>query len=267
MNYEIDSRAIDALRFWDQSCLEDVRLSCKELFSTEAFCEHMEKVSDRDGATILEVGSNTGCLVDYLLQNTNYNYDRICLFEPIPLYSRWAKFKYAKLLSKPFVEVFECALSDGSSMFSDIYFCEDFNKGLLCEGLEEPKSFDKLNLGFNFMSPELKASSLESKKKLINLSVPSLALDKINMAFERINLIKIDVLGWESHVLKGMKDVLSIFKPYLLIKVLNGVNNIKKNQLAQTLNEAGYFTDPETWPEHTFNLNLQCENQRKNVDL
>ena len=72
--------------------------------------------------------------------------------------------------------------------------------------------------------------------------IKSLPLDSID--FPQIDVIKIDVQGWENKVLDGAKNILSKYKPILIIEIeshqLIKVNSTP-HQLIERIRDMGYY--------------------------
>jgi len=219
------------LSSWDEDCL---RILHKGI--------NIPQLDKSKPLNVIDVGGNTGMFVEYLLNHTEYSLDRVVMFEPVPLYARWASFKYSKLLSKPFVQTVEAGLSDETG---------DCEIAVNKDG----------NLGWNTMVPEWKENYFCSDN-IIRTRV--FKFDDIVDTFELdgIDLVKIDTEGWELNVMKGMLESIKKFKPVLLVEIAEGSNHLKIDELKSFLGELrsiGYeFT--ENWPDKTFDLVLSANN-------
>lgn len=84
--------------------------------------------------------------------------------------------------------------------------------------------------------------TLEINKSDNNVKVNSILLDNMNL-FE-IDIIKIDVQGWELNVLNGAKKLIERDKPILIIEFEKNQlakNNISCEFLANSIREMGYY--------------------------
>ena len=227
-NWKINVEVAQNLSFWDEACLRNLHSDI-----------NIPQLDKSKPLNVIDVGANTGMFVEYLLNHTEYSLDRVVMFEPVPLYARWASFKYSKLLSKPFVQIAEAGLSDETGD---------------CEIAVNNKDG---NLGWNTMVPEWKENCSDN---IIRAHV--FKFDDIVDTFklDGIDLVKIDTEGWELNVMKGMLETIKKFKPVLLTEIANGSNHLKIDELKSFLGELrsiGYeFT--EDWPDKTFDLVLSA---------
>ena len=100
-SWKINIEVAQNLSFWDEACLGNLH---KDI--------NIPQLDKSKPLNVIDVGGNTGMFVEYLLNHTEYLLDRVVMFEPVPLYTRWASFKCSNLLSKPLVQIVEAGLSD-----------------------------------------------------------------------------------------------------------------------------------------------------------
>ena len=227
--WEITHKSAKFLSRWDMVCANNLKnIKIPQLRTDKKL-------------TVIDVGANTGTFAELLLKETPYDFDQLILFEPVPLYSRWASFKFSCLLDDPCVKVFEYALSD--------------KKGIEKIAINNKDG----NFGWNTMVEDWQESCSDSV-----LNIPTLPFDEVykKLQLKDIDLIKIDVEGYEVKVLKGMKETLASLeeKPPIIVEIADGSSHHDLNELKITLNNLknlGYvFDDIKEWPQKTFDLTL-----------
>jgi len=227
--WKVTHNSAKNLSRWDTVCLNELRNVKDKLPALR---------TDKK-LTVVDVGANTGTFAELLLDETPYEFDRILLFEPVPLYSRWASFKFACLVQNPSVEVFEYALSDKRGV------------GKIAVNNKDG------NFGWNTMVKDWQKDCSDAI-----LSIPMVPFDEIYPDFklEGVDLIKIDVEGYEVNVLNGMKETLTREKPPIVVEIADGSKHHNMNNLKIVLNnlkDLGYVFDAvDKWPEGTFDLVL-----------
>jgi len=100
-----------------------------------------------------------------------------------------------------------------------------------------------VNLYYNEREKNLGMVSTTPLEKGIKEEVEVVSLDSYlkNESFTRIDLIKIDIEGFEYPALLGMKETLATFHPTLLIEILDGNESINQISKCDTLlKEFGY---------------------------
>ena len=229
--WKVTDKSAKNLTRWDSIILNHLRDTVKELPDL-----------DKDKKlTIVDIGANTGTFAELMLTETPYKFERMLLFEPASLYARWAAFKFSCLLRDPAIEIMEYALSD--------------ERGVAKLAIDD-KGFD---FGHNTM--------VESwhKDYASFLDVITVPFDEIYETFQFVNgidLIRINVQGYEVKVLNGMKETLKLLddKPPIVVAITDGTKHHDMPNLEILLNnlkDLGYcFDNTETWQEETFNLTL-----------
>lgn len=148
----------------------------------------------KDGDWILDIGANVGHYTKRLSELVGAN-GRVIAFEPVPitffiLSANSQLFKYQN------VTLINAAVSDNIDTV----------------GITIPKFLTGLN---NYYQAHL------TSDKNSTLSVLTLALDSIICIHQKIALIKIDVEGHESSVLAGMKNIINLSHPVLIVETSN----------------------------------------------
>jgi FkbM family methyltransferase len=227
--WKVTSQSAKNLARWDTIALNGLKDKLSKL----------PKLDTGKKLTVIDIGANTGCFAEVMLTETPYEFERMLLFEPASLYARWAAFKFSCLLHDPAVEIMEYALSD--------------ERGVAKLAIED-KGFD---FGRNTM--------VESRHKDYTsfLDVITVPFDEIYETFQFVNgidLIKINVEGYEVEVLNGMKKTLKSLrsKPPMLINIANGSKHHDMRNLEILLNnlkDLNYIYDNiGKWPKETFDL-------------
>lgn len=227
--WKITDKSAKNLTRWDTVCKNDLRDTVRKL----------PKLDLGKKLTVIDIGANTGCFSEILLEESPYKFERILLFEPVSLYARWAAFKFSCLLNDPAIEVMEYALSD--------------KRGVAKMGVD--------NKGFNFGRNSM--VEIWSDKFESFIDVVTVPFDEIYKTFQFVNgidLIKIDVEGHEIEVLNGMKGTLKALKnkPPLIVEIAGGSEHHEIGKLKTLLNnlrDLNYiFDDIGKWPKETFDL-------------
>ena len=228
--WKVTHKSAANLARWDAVCMNELR-NVKD---------KLPALNTEKKLTIIDVGANTGTFAELMLKESPYKFERILLFEPVPLYARWAAFKFSCLVSDPSIDVMEYSLSD--------------KKGIGKIAINNRDS----NFGWNTMVKDWQKDCSDTI-----LDVPMVPFDEIYQTLQfknGIDLIKIDVEGYEVKVLNGMKETLMSLeeKPPLVVEIADGSKHHDMENLQITLNnlkDLGYiFDDVEKWPKGTFDL-------------
>lgn len=182
-------------------------------------CENIVKkyIKYLNKSDILDIGSNVGFFSEAIAKNMKYR--SIHLFEPSKEY-----YEYSKILLQK---------------YNNIYFN---NYGL--SNIDETKILYKSpnkNIGWNtFLEKDP-----NQKDDFINNMIKEECIVKKLDDYEinNVDFIKIDVEGFEHKVLEGGMQLISKFKPYLLIEVGWGTNHPNWDECEKQYNklfEIGY---------------------------
>ena len=228
--WKVTAQSAKNLTRWDTTCTNELR-NVKD---------KLPELNKEKKLTIIDVGANTGTFAELMLNESPYEFERMLLFEPVPLYARWAAFKFSCLISDPSIEIMEYSLSDERGIGKIAINNKD------------------CNFGWNTMVKDWQKDCSGSI-----LDVPMVPFDEVYPTFQLkngIDLIKIDVEGYEVKVLNGMKETLTNLeeKPPLVVEIADGSKHHDMKNLQITLNnlkDLGYvFDDVEKWPEGTFDI-------------
>jgi FkbM family methyltransferase len=169
----------------------------------------------KQGMVILDVGGNIGETALNFAKLTGVN-GRVISFEPVP--ETYRKFLVnLKLNDFSWLKAEQIALSDTTEK---LYF--------------DPASYN--NSGGIYMRKNTDG---------LNFSVNALRLDEyvISENLARVDLVKIDVEGFELNVLKGAVHTLKLMRPVLFVEI-NGYNLSRQQastaQIFNLLSDAGY---------------------------
>jgi FkbM family methyltransferase len=174
--------------------------------------EHMTKYQHLlENKVILDIGSNFGYFSRVVADNVNYK--EIHLFEPCNQYHN----ESIKLLSDK-KNIYHNNVAIGSQSQKLTLYKErlDSNPGWNTLLKKDPMQHDGF---YNNLTPE---------------EVQVVKLDEYYKDINQIDFIKIDVEGWERHVLEGAFELIEKFKPYLLIEVAWGVSHPEWSLCQQT---------------------------------
>jgi FkbM family methyltransferase len=173
-----------------------------------------------EGDIVLDIGANIGI---YTLLSSVYagNTGMVHAFEPSlkPFKELNQNIEYNALKN---VRTYNCAVSDKSDEMLELY--------------EDMQGIDVLN---NLIKPVTSASVCT---KVTTISLDDFVL-RNNVDVSRIKLVKIDVEGWELHVLHGAKLLLGNESPMAFLIEFTGENAIepdKPNSIYDLMNEYGY---------------------------
>jgi FkbM family methyltransferase len=177
----------------------------------------------KNSHVILDIGANTG-IYSLISQAVNSS-AKVYAFEPVKRV--FDKLQFNTQLNNYPIECFECAISnaDGEAFIYDTptphVYSVAVNKNI--SGLE------------NTIVTKIKTLKLSTFIKQNNLS--------------KIDLIKIDVETHEPEVLEGMEDFLQLYKPTLLIEVLNDEIAFKIQKLIQNIDYLYFDIDEINLPK------------------
>jgi len=165
----------------------------------------------KSSLNIIDVGASDGIASKFFLNNLNVR--KIICFEPDKNYVKILKNLNKKIIVKPYAigektkytKVYYPEYSLFGKKYRLITYCY-YNKDILNKQLE---------LDFKF----------RKKLTIIKQKIKIKKIKKINI---RIDLIKIDVNGYEFSVIKGIKDIIKRDRPALLIETGSEINKIKK---------------------------------------
>jgi FkbM family methyltransferase len=187
----------------------------------------------KEDGVFIDIGANIGLYTLYASQVTNKN-ARIISFEPFSENFKTLSQNIA-LNDLSNVRLEKIAIGEKDGMVNLYYDEQDKNLGMV--------STKPLEKG---LKEEVKVVTLDSYLK-----------DK---AIAKIDLIKIDIEGFEYSALLGMKNTLATFYPTLLIEILNhNVSSGQDSNCDSLLNDLGYkkyfIDDNGKLSENNVNLN------------
>jgi len=142
---------------------------------------------------VVDVGAHVGISVHHWAKHFN----KVSAFEPMKDHFDCLK-KNTEQLSN--VEIYNTAVSD--------------QEGLLYGSYRSTKNSGS----FQLLDSSYKQPNKKSPRQLYEISVKK--LDSFN--FDNLNLLKIDVEGWEFEVLKGAIETIKNHKPVLLVEFTGG---------------------------------------------
>lgn len=155
----------------------------------QAVMEHLP-----DGGTLIDIGANVGSVTRAAIDS---RHARVIAFEPVPAYHERCRELCPEAVVEPY------ALGD-----------QTLPRTLWC---------DDTNLGWNTMVAE------RAEPKMTPISVPVLTFDNYAAAYADtitdIDVVKIDVEGYEYAVLGGMRATLSRFHPVLVVELGWGISH------------------------------------------
>jgi FkbM family methyltransferase len=149
-------------------------------------------------AVILDVGSNIGLFAQAVVNTVPYKH--LHLFEPSREYSQVGQ---QLLQDAKNITHHNLALGSTNSEIK-LFKC---NTG---------------NIGWNTMLPKDPNATGDFTQDLDQEMVQQVVLDQYLTNLDQLDFVKIDVEGFEHHVLTGAFDTIAKFKPYLLIEVAWG---------------------------------------------
>lgn len=137
----------------------------------------------------LDVGANIGCTALALSQLC----DKVHAFEPVPSTYRYLA---ANVAAEPKVRTYNMGLGNRNKV-SEI-------------------TYDTQNRSGGFVSDKTKASGGHTVEPIILRKFDSI---RRKLGIERVDFVKIDVEGFEGHVLRGMKRTLRKFRPVVTLEL------------------------------------------------
>jgi len=155
--------------------------------------EHLYAIA-KTARTIVDVGTNNGWVLMNMAAITKLNNGFVYGFEPHPV-------TYKRCIKN--IEV------------SDITNCKVFNMG--CGETETEFSMTVVKDSNSGQNRIINGSDTEEKENAVMIKVAR--LDKQLAEVSNIDLIKIDVEGFEMHVLKGAYSILKKHKPVLFVEI------------------------------------------------
>ncbi|MFN2542645.1 MAG: FkbM family methyltransferase [Chthoniobacterales bacterium] len=158
--------------------------SIKEIVLMSAWCSGIQN------PVIVDVGANNGFIATQLAQLLRERHPRIYAFEPVP--STFAQLKLAidRLGLNEFIVPICCALSDTNDV------------ARICYNPRES------------LFAQLRSDSTNPRVGGCSASAATLTLDQVISSLSlKLSLIKIDVEGFEAHVLRGAANLLSMNEP------------------------------------------------------
>lgn len=165
--------------------------------------------------TILDIGANTG-LFSLVAQALN-SQSRVHAFEPIDRFA--AELERNRRLNGFDIRVWRQAVSnhDGETVIYDLPLKQHYHASLI----------------------ESEASRHHGGGRLIKRNVQTISLDTFiqKQGLERVDLMKIDVEGYEPEVLEGMGDSLAAMRPTLLLEIQS---DERARRIETVLKDLGY---------------------------
>lgn len=168
----------------------------RELVNSTLVRGHIRPVEEwlrqRPGSVVLDIGSNIGGFVESWLKE---GASRVHAFEPVP---QWYKKLYARFGSDPRVKLNRVAVSDRVGMVTGARI-------LNCHTLADPSTV-KLDIALE----DTGAFDFETT-----------TIDEYVREYEvtRLDLIKLDVDGYEPQAVRGMLGTLQRLRPMLMIEL------------------------------------------------
>lgn len=163
----------------------------------------------RSDATVIDVGANIGWFTYEISKLLNHN-GRVIAVEP----DERNLIRLHRVLSrkriKPLVEVLSCGLSD------------------------------RENSGYLILDERNPANHKVTETSDQDIEIDLKTLDQITMNVPKIDLIKIDVQGYELKVLKGSTNTLSRYRPILLIEIDNRFSTDQSELVLKFVTEFKY---------------------------
>jgi FkbM family methyltransferase len=200
--------------FAEQRFVSDKHVAEKDMF--EYF---LDEISSSNHNTFVDIGANVGIYsVLFAVRHQRSNHVKAHAFEPLQRnVQRIEKNKRINSISEKSIEIHDVALS---------------NRQEITEIKHEPWNYGSASLASRQSSILKRTERVECKK-----------LDDYSHEISKIDLIKIDVEGWENHVLKGGEEILQRDRPDLIIEIhpedLEDQNQSIKG-LLEHLSEYGY---------------------------
>jgi len=148
---------------------------------------------------IMDIGSNVGFFSEAIIKNLNYK--SIHLFEP----------------SKEYYEYSKKILNNYNNIYFNNYGLSDKNEKKILY------KCSKQNIGWNTF---LKKDPYQNDNFINTMKKEICVLKKLDdYKINKLDFIKIDVEGFENKVLAGGMNIISKFKPFILIEVGWGTNH------------------------------------------
>ena len=128
----------------------------------------------------------------------------------------WAPLFEKVVAFEPMVDHYECLLKN-TARFNNVeaHNCAISNESRMLRGA--------YRTGKNSGSFQLLDDDWSTKKETTIYDIPSRRLDEF--VFDHVDLIKVDVEGWEFEVLKGAKNTIMTHRPVLMIEFTEGGNH------------------------------------------
>lgn len=150
----------------------------------------------------------------------------------------WAPVFEKVIAFEPMVDHYEC-LKENTEKFSnvEIHNCAISNESRMLRGMYRSL---KNSGSFQLLTDDWEPNPRKSSKIY---QIPSRRLDEFE--FTEVDLIKIDVEGWELEVLRGAKETISNNKPILLVEYTGGndrksLRTYNDEEYHQLIHELGY---------------------------
>lgn len=195
----------------------------------------------RPGNTFVDVGANIGYFS--LLASGNFPRGRIISLEPVSKSFEALKANIA-LNKINNIEAFNIAAGKTEET-STIYLAGDDNTGM--SSLHQPENYSG-------QTEMVKVTRLDQ-----------LAVD---LKLEQIDVIKIDVEGYELAVLEGMKEVMEKFRPHILLELNPHTLSYFNLKPADVINyTAGFSYDAYSLAESGKLTQLSSENPVESIDV
>jgi FkbM family methyltransferase len=166
-----------------------------------------------ENCVAIDVGSNTGGVAGSFCAK---GYKEVHLFEPSPRMIESSKISLEKYKDKCFFN--QCGVSDVPKTLRNIKLLQSW---ILCGDGEH----------YNYpVSPG--ALALQPEPFDANL----IALDDYCKDFTRLDLLKIDVEGYEYKVLRGAEKTIQKFKPVIILELSLYIKDIEKIEIIHFIN-------------------------------
>lgn len=160
----------------------------------------------RPNSEMLDIGANIGLVTLGVMKKAKekgISIRRVHCFECMP--TTFFLLSENTLPYKDIVYLYPCAVSEKQSLCN--ISVNEYNQGCnyIYETNDSIHTYDHIKYG----------EYTENKRMFL----PSISLDTISYQFQDISVVKIDVEGFEEHVLRGMTSILKTHRPVIVVEV------------------------------------------------
>jgi FkbM family methyltransferase len=210
----IYKKSISLDKLWDEEIIDEI-------------LNNLEENTD-----IIDIGANIGLITLGILKKANQNntkINNIHCFECDPKIITLLSYNISSIKN---IIMYPFALSDTQELCNMTTLEENMGCNYIFKSNNNEK---EINYDYSMLF------RTSNHKQNTNTNILAIPLDSIKYNFKKkVSIIKIDVEGYEIKVIKGAMDIISIYRPIIIIEIFEKINFKQVMELFINLNYKRY---------------------------